>query len=46
MAVIDMSGYVADLKDHAAEHGFHIQDELHFLETYNLLQAWEVDLPP
>ena len=36
MAVIDMSGYVADLKDHAAEHGFHIHDERHFLETYSL----------
>ena len=46
MAVIDMSGYVADLKDHAAEHGFHIHDERHFLETYNLRQAWEVDLHP
>ena len=46
MAVIDMSGYVADLKDHAAEHGFHIHDERHFLETYSLRQAWEVDLHP
>ena len=46
MAVIDMSGYVADLKAHAAEHGFHIHDERHFLETYNLRQAWEVDLHP
>lgn len=46
MAVIDMSGYVADLKEHAAEHGFHIHDERHFLETYSLRQAWEVDLHP
>lgn len=40
MAVIDMSGYVADLKEHAAEHGFHIHDERHFLETYSMRQAW------
>ena len=46
MAVIDMSGYVADLKEHAAEHGFHIHDERHYLETYSLRQAWEVDLHP
>lgn len=46
MAVIDMSGYVADLKEHAAEHGFHIHDERHFLETYSMRQAWEVDLHP
>ncbi|HIF65505.1 MAG TPA: hypothetical protein EYG17_06385 [Acidimicrobiia bacterium] len=46
MAAIDMSGYVADLKDHAAEHGFHIHDERHFVETYSLRQAWEVDLHP
>ena len=41
-----MAGYVADLKEHAAEHGFHIHDERHFLETYGLRQAWEVDLHP
>jgi len=46
MAVIDMSGYVADLKEHAAEHGFHIHVERHFLETYSMRQAWEVDLHP
>ena len=42
MAAIDMSGYVADLKDHAAEHGFHIHDERHFVETYSLRQAWKL----
>lgn len=46
MAIIDVAGFVADLKDHAADHGFHIHDERHFVETYSLRQAWEVDLHP
>lgn len=46
MAVIDVAGYVADLKDHAVGHGFHIHDERHFLETYSLRQNWEIDLHP
>ena len=46
MAVIDIAWFVADLKDHAAEHGFHIHDERHYVETYSLRQAWEVDLHP
>jgi hypothetical protein len=46
MAVIDVAGYVAELKDHAVDHGFHVQDERHFVETYSLRQAWEVDLHP
>src|ERR1044072_3620468 len=46
LAVIDVAGYVADLKDHAVRHGFHIHDERHFLETYSLRQNWEVDLHP
>lgn len=46
MAAIDVPGYVAELKDHAIEHGFHIHDERHFLETYSLRQVWEVDLHP
>ena len=46
MAVIDVDGYVAGLKDHAVGHGFHIHDERHFLETYSLRQNWEVDLHP
>jgi hypothetical protein len=46
VAAIDLAGYVADLKEHAIEHGFHIHDERHFLETYSLRQAWEVDLHP
>ena len=46
MAVIDVAGYVADLKDHVTEHGFHVHDERHFLETYSLRQVWEIDLHP
>ena len=46
MAVVDIAGFVADLKDHAVEHGFHVHDERHFVESYSLRQAWEVDLHP
>ncbi len=46
MAVIDVAGFVAELKDHVADHGFHVHDERHFVETYSLRQAWEVDLHP
>ena len=46
MAAIDVAGFVADLKDHAVNHGFHVHDERHFVETYSLRQAWEVDLHP
>ena len=46
MAVIDVAGYVAEIKDHAVDHGFHVHDERHFVETYSLRQVWEVDLHP
>src|SRR5436305_6920986 len=46
MAVIDVAGFIADLKDHAADHGFHVHDERHFVETYSLRQASEVALHP
>lgn len=46
MAVIDVPGYVAEIKDHAVDHGFHVHDERHFVETYSLRQTWEVDLHP
>jgi hypothetical protein len=46
MAVIDVAGYVASMKDHAVDHGFHVHDERHFVETYSLNQVWEVDLHP
>lgn len=46
MASIDVAGFVADLKAHAVDHGFHVHDERHFVETYSLRQAWEVDLHP
>ena len=46
MASIDLPGFVADLKDHAMDHGFHVHDERHFMETYSLAQSWEIDLHP
>ena len=46
MAAIDIAGFVTDLKDHAVDHGFHVHDERHFVESYSLRQAWEVDLHP
>lgn len=46
MAVLDVAGFVADLKDHAVEHGFHVHDERHFVESYSLRQTWEVDMHP
>lgn len=46
MAVIDLHGFVANLKDHVGGHGFHVHDERHFIETYTNRQAWEIDLHP
>ncbi len=46
MAVIDVAGFISDLKSHAIDHGFHVHDERHFVETYSLRQLWEVDLHP
>ncbi len=46
MAVIDVPGFVASVKDHAVEHGFHVHDERHFVESYSLRQTWEVDMHP
>ena len=46
MAAIDVAGYVAELKEHAVDHAFHVHDERHFVESYSLRQNWEVDLHP
>lgn len=46
MAAIDIASFIADLKDHVVDHGMHVHDERHFIETYSLRQAWEVDLHP
>jgi len=46
MAAIDVAGFIADLKNHAVDHGFHVHAERHFVETYSLRQAWEIDLHP
>lgn len=43
---VDVAGFITYLKDHAVEHGFHVHDERHFIETYSLRQAWEVDMHP
>jgi hypothetical protein len=43
---VDIAGFVVDLKEHATEHGFHVHDERHFVETYSLRQSWEVDVHP
>ncbi|MGC8466270.1 MAG: hypothetical protein ACP5O0_10170 [Acidimicrobiales bacterium] len=46
MAITDLAGFMSQLKDHAVEHGLHIHDERHLVETYSLKQSWEVDLHP
>jgi len=46
MAVLDLATFIADLKDHSGDHGFHVHDERHFVETYSMRQAWEIDLHP
>jgi len=46
VAIVDVAGFIADLKEHATEHGFHVHDERHFVETYSMRQAFEVDLHP
>lgn len=43
---VDIASTITYLKDHAIEHGFHVHDERHFVETYTLRQAWEVDVHP
>ena len=43
---IDLAAFITDIKGHAPEHGFHVHDERHFIESYSLGQAWEVDLHP
>ena len=46
MAVIDVAGFVADVKSQAIDHGFHVHDERHFVETYTLRQLWEARPAP
>ncbi len=43
---VDIAGFIIDMKVHAADHGFHIHAEKHFIESYSLGQVWEVDLHP
>jgi hypothetical protein len=46
VAVIDVAGYVSEVKNHAVDHGLHVHDERHFIETYSLRQVWEIDVHP
>ena len=46
MSLIDLHGFVANLKAHVPEHGFHVHGDRHFVETYSNRQTWEVDLHP
>ena len=46
MSLIDLHGFVANLKDHMSDHGFHVHGDRHFVETYSNRQTWEVDLHP
>lgn len=43
---VDLASTITYLKDHAMEHGFHVHDERHFVETLTLRQAWEIDVHP
>jgi hypothetical protein len=43
---VDIASTITYLKDHAMEHGFHVHDERHFVETFTLRQAWEIDVHP
>jgi len=46
LTVLDLAGFIASLKDLAVEAGFHVHDERHFVETYSMRQAFEIDLHP
>lgn len=46
MAVVDIATFIANIKDHSVDHGYHVHDERHFVETYTMRQAWEIDLHP
>ncbi|MDA2979963.1 MAG: hypothetical protein O3B42_09420 [Actinomycetota bacterium] len=43
---VDLASTITYLKDHAMEHGFHVHDERHFVETFTLRQTWEIDVHP
>ena len=43
---VDIAGFITDVKSHAVDHGFHVHAERHFIESFSLGQAWEVDLHP
>lgn len=42
--MLDLQAFVAGLKDHVLDHGFHIYDERHYIETYSGEQVWYIGL--
>ena len=46
MAVVDLHRFISDIKNHVPDHGFHVHEDRHFVETYSNRQMWEVDLHP
>ncbi len=46
MSYLDLQALVADVKQHLHEHGFHVHGDRHYIETYSLLQTWEIDIHP
>ena len=46
MSLVDLHGFFTHLKDHVTEHGFQVQGERHFVETYSNRQIWEADMRP
>ena len=42
--VLDLQAFVAGLKTHVHDHGFHIHDERHYVETYWGEQVWHMSL--
>jgi len=46
VSLIDLHGFVANLKDHVSEHGFHVHGDRHYVETYSNRQTWEIELHP
>ena len=45
-SVLDLQAFVVGLKSHALDHGFHIEDERHYVETYSGEQVWNIGLHP
>lgn len=46
VVIIDLHGFVNHIRDHVSDHGFHVHDLRHFVETYSNRQTWEMELHP